>query len=97
MQRIKEKYEALRKEARECFGQFIERVREDPRAQKDDHRIFVLIANELGMSLSGAKSRVQRGRKMLRDLLEECCHFEYDVHGNVMSHYARQKNCASCN
>ena len=55
------------------------------------------IANELGMSLSGAKSRVQRGRKMLRDLLEECCHFEYDVHGNVMSHYARQKNCASCN
>ncbi len=55
------------------------------------------IAEELGMSLSGTKSRVQRGRKMLRDLLEECCHFEFDARGNIISHYPRQNNCASCN
>lgn len=53
-------------------------------------------AKELGISLSGAKSRVQRGRKMLRDLLEECCHFESDARGNIMRHYPRQKSCTSC-
>ena len=70
MQRIKEKYEALRKEARECFGQFIERVREDPRAQKDDHRIFVLIANELGIDKDIVISYV-------RDLMDESALVDY--------------------
>ncbi|MEO8395349.1 MAG: RNA polymerase sigma factor SigZ, partial [Chloroflexota bacterium] len=36
------------------------------------------LATRLGLSLSGAKSRVQRGRKMLRETLLACCHFEFD-------------------
>lgn len=31
------------------------------------------VARRLGLSLSGAKSRVQRGRAMLRQLVERCC------------------------
>lgn len=36
------------------------------------------------LSLSGMKSRVQRGRKMLRDMFEECCHLTVDARGRVI-------------
>jgi len=36
------------------------------------------VAKRQGLSLSGAKSRVQRGRAMLKEMLLECCHFEFD-------------------
>lgn len=44
------------------------------------------VADRLGLSLSGAKSRIQRGRAMLRGVLEQCCHFELDGRGNVMDY-----------
>ncbi|NOU51924.1 RNA polymerase sigma factor SigZ [Pseudoalteromonas sp. JBTF-M23] len=34
------------------------------------------VATSLGLSLSGAKSRVQRGRAKLRELMLACCEFE---------------------
>jgi len=39
----------------------------------------------LGVSLSGMKSRVQRGRRHLRKALEDCCHIAIDARGRVMS------------
>jgi RNA polymerase sigma-70 factor (ECF subfamily) len=39
----------------------------------------------LGVSLSGMKSRVQRGRERLREALEDCCHIALDARGRVMS------------
>jgi RNA polymerase sigma-70 factor, ECF subfamily len=48
------------------------------------------IARREGLSLSGAKSRVQRGRKMLKGMLLDCCRFEFDKHGNLID-YERQK------
>ena len=36
------------------------------------------LADRLGISLSGAKSRVQRGREQLKQMLHECCTFEFD-------------------
>ena len=47
----------------------------------------VELANRLGISLSGAKSRVQRGRQMLRDSLMNCCHFEFDRYGTIIDFY----------
>lgn len=41
------------------------------------------VADQLGLSVSGAKSRIQRGRAMLRGVLDQCCVFEFDRHGNV--------------
>lgn len=52
------------------------------------------IAQQLGISLSGAKSRVQRARKKLKELLLECCHFEFDRYGTVFDYYPR--NCTKC-
>jgi RNA polymerase sigma-70 factor (ECF subfamily) len=51
------------------------------------------LADRLGISLSGAKSRVQRARQMLRDMLLTCCHFELDRRNHVIDYYAR---CCRC-
>jgi len=42
------------------------------------------IAARLGISLSGAKSRIQRGREQLKKLLLECCRFTTDRYGNIV-------------
>ena len=52
------------------------------------------IAERLDISLPGVKSRVQRARKMVKDLLLECCHFEFDRYGTVFGYSA--KNCTQC-
>jgi RNA polymerase sigma-70 factor (ECF subfamily) len=56
------------------------------------------VAERLGLSLSGAKSRVQRGRAMLRGVLEACCHFEFDRRGNVLDYEPRRDRtvCRDC-
>jgi RNA polymerase sigma-70 factor (ECF subfamily) len=54
------------------------------------------IADRLGLSLSGAKSRVQRARVKLKDLFLDCCHFELDRRGNILDYYPRQVCCARC-
>jgi len=41
-------------------------------------------ADIVGISLSGMKSRVQRGRKMLRQMFEECCDLTIDGRGRVI-------------
>jgi RNA polymerase sigma-70 factor, ECF subfamily len=38
-----------------------------------------------GVSLSGMKSRVQRGRAKLRRMFEECCEIELDARGRVVN------------
>lgn len=46
-------------------------------------------AEMLGISLSGMKSRVQRGRVQLRRALEDCCHIALDVRRRVVSYEPR--------
>jgi RNA polymerase sigma-70 factor, ECF subfamily len=43
------------------------------------------IAERLGISYSGAKSRVQRGREKLKALFLECCHLEFSQDGSIVS------------
>jgi RNA polymerase sigma-70 factor (ECF subfamily) len=52
------------------------------------------LAARLGLSLPGAKSRVQRARQKLRDLLLACCHLEFDRRGRVIDFY---EHCCCCN
>ena len=58
------------------------------------------LANELSISVSGAKSRVQRGRKMIKDELLGCCKFEFDNRGKVLDYYRKENSlnpeCGSC-
>lgn len=52
------------------------------------------LAESQGISLSGAKSRVQRAREKLREMLMNCCHFEFDRRGRVVEYYQRCCCCA---
>jgi RNA polymerase sigma-70 factor, ECF subfamily len=47
----------------------------------------------LGLSFSGAKSRVQRAREKLKQQLLACCHFDLDRRGHILNY---QPRCASC-
>jgi RNA polymerase sigma-70 factor (ECF subfamily) len=53
------------------------------------------LATRLGLSPSGAKSRVQRARRMLVDALRDCCHVELDRRGNVVDWRSRGE-CEGC-
>jgi len=37
-----------------------------------------------GVSLSGMKSRIQRGRRLMREMFEECCNLTIDARGKVL-------------
>ncbi|GGB45629.1 RNA polymerase sigma factor SigZ [Shewanella inventionis] len=52
------------------------------------------IADQLGLSLSGAKSRVQRSRVKFREQLMACCDFEINEHG--ISGYSVKDPKRSC-
>ena len=43
------------------------------------------LAEELGISYSGAKSRVQRAKEMVRQSILNCCNYKFDKYGNVIS------------
>jgi RNA polymerase sigma-70 factor, ECF subfamily len=51
-------------------------------------------AERIGIPYSSAKSRVQRSRKLLKDMLLQCCHYEFDKYGTVLS---ISKHCCCCN
>jgi RNA polymerase sigma-70 factor (ECF subfamily) len=51
------------------------------------------VARRLGLSVSGAKSRVQRGRAALRSRLVACCAFELDRRGGVVDWSRRGDSC----
>jgi RNA polymerase sigma-70 factor (ECF subfamily) len=53
-------------------------------------------ARHAGVSLSGMKSRVQRGRQHLRQVLEACCRIDLDRRGGVSSLAARHPDACPC-
>lgn len=54
------------------------------------------VARELGMSMSGLKSRVQRARQRLRARLEECCTVELDPLGRPADYRRRPDHPCPC-
>jgi RNA polymerase sigma-70 factor, ECF subfamily len=53
-------------------------------------------AEALGVSLSGMKSRVQRGREKLRALLDACCRIGVDARGRVLECEPRDPGECRC-
>ncbi len=51
------------------------------------------MAQRLNISYSGAKSRVQRGREKLKELLLQCCAYKSDRYGNLISEPEKACNC----
>ncbi|MCB9047928.1 MAG: RNA polymerase sigma factor SigZ [Lewinellaceae bacterium] len=48
------------------------------------------VAEKLGISYSGAKSRVQRGREKLKNIVLQCCEVATDKYGNVLGYHPRE-------
>jgi RNA polymerase sigma-70 factor, ECF subfamily len=67
-----------------------EKYREAVRFADLEGMTQIELANRLGLSLSGAKSRVQRGREQLKALLMECCQFEFDCRGKVIDYECKK-------
>lgn len=51
------------------------------------------LAHRLGISVSGAKSRVQRGREQLKQKLIDCCPVKTDQYGNILEIQSKGRNC----
>jgi RNA polymerase sigma-70 factor (ECF subfamily) len=71
-----------------CLGRMIEQL---PEPYRNAMKLVDLdglsqqqLADRSGISLSGAKSRVQRARQELKDMLLDCCVVERDARGNVI-------------
>jgi RNA polymerase sigma-70 factor, ECF subfamily len=80
------------------IAQLPQRYRDAVRLSEHEGLSQLEIADRLGLTLSGAKSRVQRGRRQLRAALEKCCRFEFDRRGNLLEIEPRSggAECSGC-
>ncbi|MEM7104704.1 MAG: RNA polymerase sigma factor SigZ [Bacteroidota bacterium] len=76
-----------------CINPFIEKLPEKYREAMILTEVEGLsqkaLAKKLNISYSGAKSRVQRGRQLLKNLIIECCIVEHDSYGNIIAYRPR--------
>jgi len=94
----------IRREIGRCLAPMIEALPERYRLALQLTELEGLTQKDLaereGLSVSGAKSRVQRGRALVKTMLLDCCHFEFDQQGQVVD-YARkgdacEPSCDNC-
>ena len=83
-----------------CISPMIERLSQDYRDAINLVELEGLTqqaaAKQMGISLSGMKSRVQRGRKQLKQMLDACCMIELDRRGGVIDFDTRAAGCDCC-
>lgn len=53
-------------------------------------------ATRHGVSISGMKSRVQRGRQMLKRMLGDCCQIHFGPAGAIDDYTTRHSSCVQC-
>lgn len=53
----------------------------------------VALAEELNLSVSSAKSRVQRARALLKKEITQCCTIIHDRYGNILQHECHNPEC----
>jgi RNA polymerase sigma-70 factor (ECF subfamily) len=54
------------------------------------------LAARLGLSPTGARSRVQRARRRLKQAVLDCCRVELDRRGNPVDYTPRRPPCGTC-
>lgn len=53
-------------------------------------------ASNLGINYSTVKSRVQKARRQLRKLFEDCCYLSFDQYGSLIDFDPKSKDCEKC-
>ena len=89
-----------RRELAACLGPMVAQL---PLLYRDAVRLVDLegltqqkAAARAGISVSGMKSRVQRGRQALKSVLDACCQIELDAGGRVTDYQPRHGACGPC-
>ncbi len=80
-----------------CLSTLIERLPEDQQRALSMYELQGVsqknIATLESISVSGAKSRIQRGRRSLEAMLKACCELQFDRRGNVVDYETPGRNC----
>ena len=91
---------ALRGAVMRSMRQFLEELpevyREPVRLAELEGLPLAKIALRLDLSLTAVKSRVQRGRALLKKKLQDCCRFEFDRMGKLIGYERRTKTRCGC-
>jgi len=85
----------------ECMKSFLQKMPRKYREAVEDVELYDLnqlqLAEKLNISYSGAKSRLQRGKKLLKKKLDACCSLIHDKYGNIITAEPRENcACGSC-
>lgn len=95
-----EKEETIRKKLSLCLEPMIhklpEKYRNAVQMSKIDNKTQKEVAELEGISLTGAKSRVQRGRSLLKSMLYDCCQFEVNKKNQIISYTQKEQDCKFC-
>ena len=93
--------ENIRKELSSCLEPMVnelpEKYRTAVQLSEIQNRPQKEVAEQEGISLSGAKSRVQRGRRILKEMLHDCCEIEINKDHQVVAYDQKgKKECKYC-
>ena len=92
--------EIIRQELSSCLAPMIEQLPDKYRAAIKLSEIESKTQKEVAeiekISLSGAKSRVQRGRSILKGMLHECCKFELNNDNQLVDYKRKHPENGSC-
>lgn len=95
-----EEEETIRKELSLCLEPMVkelpEKYREAIQLSELENKTQKEIAELENISLSGAKSRVQRGRALLKNMLHDCCQIEINQNNQLVSYKKKEKDCKFC-
>lgn len=95
-----EEEEVIRKELSACLEPMVkalpDKYRKAVQMSEIENKNQQEVAELEGISLSGAKSRVQRGRALLKTMLHDCCQFEINKDNQVVSYEKKDQGCKFC-
>jgi RNA polymerase sigma-70 factor (ECF subfamily) len=95
-----EENEDVKRELSSCFIPMINQLPDKYRAAINLSEIEGKTQKEVAelekISLSGAKSRVQRGRALLKSMLTDCCQIEVNHNNQLISCEKKEQECKLC-
>ncbi|MCP5016955.1 MAG: RNA polymerase sigma factor SigZ [Ketobacter sp.] len=90
----------VRRELSACLAPMIDDLPEKYRTalyvSEIEGKPQVEVAKLENISISGAKSRIQRGRTLLKQALNECCNIEINSKNQLVGYESKEGGCKSC-
>ncbi len=95
-----DKEEIIRRELSSCLEPLVKQLpdiyREAIQLSEIEGKTQKEVATAKNISLSGAKSRVQRGRVLLKTLFHDCCQIEINKNNQLVSYEQKEQDCKFC-